>query len=364
MILFDISIAQGFFLIILLAVRSTKNRLAVHLLMVMLITIVLINLGYLTIRSQLLNYIPQLFGLPFGMMLLLGPLLYFYTRSVTDPSFRWKKSYLAHFIPYLIQLLNNIPFFFAGNNFWMAFINGFLSGHLAMPLTVRILYAFHYTHFALYLLLSLNWLRSVILHGRSDYFIPLASRIRWLRLLGGCFLILLICNISIFSYVLMHGLYTPLANYINTLVTSAIIYLVSFKLLLNPEPISPDFVQKNRTGLPLATADADKYLQRLKFLMDDSKMYADPDLKLALVAEKMELPPHQLSKLMNDALGKTFPDFVNEYRVKEFIRRINDSKYRSYSVFGIAMDVGFNSKSSFNNTFKKITGKTPSQFRK
>jgi AraC-like DNA-binding protein len=107
----------------------------------------------------------------------------------------------------------------------------------------------------------------------------------------------------------------------------------------------------------------EKYLFRLESLMNDEKIFTNPDLKLSVLSEYLKLPSHQVSKLINEKYGKSFNDFVNEYRVKEFISRLNDLKYRSKTIFGIALDTGFNSKSSFNTAFRKITGKKPSEYK-
>jgi len=97
--------------------------------------------------------------------------------------------------------------------------------------------------------------------------------------------------------------------------------------------------------------------------MNEKKIYLNPDLKLATMAEKLELPPHQLSKFINEKFNKSFTDYINGYRVNEFINRINHPDHKALTVYGIALEVGFNSKSAFNSAFKKITGKTPSEYK-
>src|SRR5437762_2389498 len=107
-ILFAISIAQGLFLVSLIAIRGSKNPLASRLISCMLVIMMVTNFGYLVARTGLLQYMPQAFGVPFGMMLLFGPLFYFYSKSVVENDFKWKKVYWLHFIPYLLQLLYNL----------------------------------------------------------------------------------------------------------------------------------------------------------------------------------------------------------------------------------------------------------------
>ena len=63
-------------------------------------------------------------------------------------------------------------------------------------------------------------------------------------------------------------------------------------------------------------------------------------------------------------MGKSFPDFINQYRIEEAKKRLLDPAKKHYTVLAIAEEVGFNSKSSFNNVFKKHVKMTPSEFRK
>ena len=74
--------------------------------------------------------------------------------------------------------------------------------------------------------------------------------------------------------------------------------------------------------------------------------------------------PHKLSEVLNSDLGKTFYDFINGYRVDDVRRRLAESESRNLNVLTLAMDAGFASKSTFNQVFKKLTGHTPSTYRK
>jgi AraC-like DNA-binding protein len=63
-------------------------------------------------------------------------------------------------------------------------------------------------------------------------------------------------------------------------------------------------------------------------------------------------------------MDTNFQDFINKYRVEEFIERLKNDQNNHFTLLGIATDVGFNSKSSFNAIFKKYKGLTPTQFKK
>ena len=98
--------------------------------------------------------------------------------------------------------------------------------------------------------------------------------------------------------------------------------------------------------------------------MKEEKPYLDPLLSINKLAEVTKMPQYKISKLLNNSLNQNFYDFVNGYRIEEIKSRLAKGEAESYSILGIAMDSGFNSKASFNRVFKKTTGVTPSAYLK
>ncbi len=115
-----------------------------------------------------------------------------------------------------------------------------------------------------------------------------------------------------------------------------------------------------RSGLK--AEDAERYHIQLIRLMETEKPYLEPKLTLSSLADEMGMSANHLSQVINQCEGKNFFDFVNSYRVDEYKQRSVDPAYQNFSILAIALDSGFNSKSSFNQVFKKFTGKTPSQY--
>jgi AraC-like DNA-binding protein len=122
--------------------------------------------------------------------------------------------------------------------------------------------------------------------------------------------------------------------------------------------------QAKYSGSRLGDQEAKQYAARLTSHMMSSKPYLNPDLTLPRLAAELDISAHYLSQVINEQFNVNFFDFVNRYRVEAFKERIGDSLYRNFSLLGIAFECGFNSKSAFNRVFKKITGLTPSQFKK
>ena len=72
---------------------------------------------------------------------------------------------------------------------------------------------------------------------------------------------------------------------------------------------------------------------------------------------------HNLSEVLNTILNQKFFDFINSYRVNKVKEDLTGHKKDHFTLFAIAIEAGFNSKSGFNSIFKRFTGRTPSQFR-
>ena len=83
--------------------------------------------------------------------------------------------------------------------------------------------------------------------------------------------------------------------------------------------------------------------------------------KLALITE---LSNSYLSQIINQSQGQNFFDFINAYRVEEVKSLLHHPDYAHYTILGVAQEAGFKSKSTFNSVFKKMTGMTPSDYKK
>jgi AraC-like DNA-binding protein len=98
--------------------------------------------------------------------------------------------------------------------------------------------------------------------------------------------------------------------------------------------------------------------------MERDKPYLSPELTMPELARKVGISKEMLSQVINRELHLNFNAFLNRYRVEEAKRKLKDPRENQFVILKIALDVGFNSKSSFNAVFKKTTGMSPSDYRK
>lgn len=122
--------------------------------------------------------------------------------------------------------------------------------------------------------------------------------------------------------------------------------------------------QKKYLKSGLKQKDVARYIKQLEKHMAESKPYLDRELSIFDLSKQLKIPRHFLSEVINEHMGKNFYNLVNDYRIEEVKKRLEDSKYRHLTILAIAYDSGFNAKSSFNTIFKEKTGMTPSEYQK
>ena len=105
-----------------------------------------------------------------------------------------------------------------------------------------------------------------------------------------------------------------------------------------------------------------QFKDKLESYMENHKPYTNPHLSINDLAGKLKMQPHVLSRVINESYEKNFFYFINEYRINEFKRKLEDPEYKKYKLLSIAFEVGFNSKSAFNRSFKKLTNYSPSEY--
>jgi TolB-like protein/class 3 adenylate cyclase/AraC-like DNA-binding protein/Tfp pilus assembly protein PilF len=127
---------------------------------------------------------------------------------------------------------------------------------------------------------------------------------------------------------------------------------------------SKDTSLVNKKKPLLAPELAEEYVKKLLAFIRDEKPYLDPELTLRSLSEQLDMQPNQLSWLINECLVKNYNDFINHYRIETFKSLAQDPANASITIMGLAYDSGFNSKTTFNKSFKKETGLTPKQFLK
>lgn len=161
-----------------------------------------------------------------------------------------------------------------------------------------------------------------------------------------------------------HDSYPFLESYGVIGLSAILFYIILYKLILSPSALIPKSEIKKYKASTLDTQRIQVYKDHLKQLFEEDKIFINNKLTVLDVAKEMDISRQHLSELFSVHLNTNFQDFLNEYRVEEFIQCLKDPAYENFTLLGIANEVGFNSKTSFYTTFKKIKGITPAAYKK
>lgn len=117
-------------------------------------------------------------------------------------------------------------------------------------------------------------------------------------------------------------------------------------------------------GFVIEAEKADEIMKRVTYLFEVEKLYRNEDISLQSLSEELSIPSYQISWIINKKMNVTFSGLVNSYRIEEVKKRLASSQEAGKTILEIAFDAGFNTKTSFNRVFKKLTRMTPSQYRR
>lgn len=240
----------------------------------------------------------------------LGPLFYCYIRQLTGTNQKFGRKDILHFFPLLVA-------------YWMP---GWLlpvSFVIYLYLSYRLIQHFY------------SRLQPTLMDKPRSEFRQLEKFVHWLGLL---------CVLWLFN--------------------DAVSFIIAFVLI----GLAAGVILKLDGNAQIATAltdrhDAKEKSRRLKAAVANNRFYEDAELTLTTLALKLNMHPHDVSRIINVGLGKNFSDFINEFRVREIARKMREPAFANLTLLGIAYESGFNSQRTFNRVFKEMTGKTPVEYK-
>ncbi|HEX8528780.1 MAG TPA: AraC family transcriptional regulator, partial [Cytophagales bacterium] len=141
----------------------------------------------------------------------------------------------------------------------------------------------------------------------------------------------------------------------------AILYWIGLKGYLHAqrgaEPAPP-----RKTGTAPPPEVAEEVMQALRRAMEEDRLYLDPELTVEKVGRHLQKPPKTVSSVLNGHAGKSFNQYVNEYRVEAVKRRMRAPAQPPLTLVGLAFECGFNSQATFQRAFRAATGQSPGDY--
>ena len=382
-ILNQISTYQGFFLGLILVNRK-ENKFSNNILSAILFSSALksfaidLYLKGLTLPVYLLSFI--LFPLSF----LYGPLIYFYTISMTGKINRFNKKHIYHFLPSLLAclifLFINICYYFNNQITIKDTSTFFIFSYLRIIIIV-----YNTTPLIVILYTMISWkILNRYYKDVMDYFSNNAGlRILWLKNFLGIIFILFLSSV-IASWLFIIKMKLSLLSQYFLIINFCFMVIIAFFLLRKPdifkythemleeftetiEIISEIYLKEEKRKYEkndIGDRKKDEYRVLLLNWMKEKKPYLKEDITLKNLADELSIPPHHLSIVINERFKQNFYSFINSYRVSDVIEKLNDPANSEKNILNLAYESGFNSKSTFNMAFKNITGKTPTEYKK
>lgn len=307
-----------------------------------------------------------------SLLMLFGPFLYYYILTLVSDKRQVQKKDLLHLIPFVLFNLYIL----------MASFSPGLSEKLniekiAPENNPPLLFLFFLIMTAIsgtvYFLLTINLFKKLDIQIFNHFSNATDIDLHWIRMLV---LIFGVVWTALISVTVIHHVFQMFSMVFCTdglfLSLSVFVLLIGYfglkqKIIYGTEDVTvPDDstkVQAKYSGSSLSDPEAKQLAEQLKKHLESSKSYLNPDLTLSQLATETGMSSHLLSQVINEQFKLNFFDFINQYRVEEFKTRMVDPNNTHFSLLGIALECGFNSKSAFNRIFKKVTGLTPTQYK-
>ena len=283
---------------------------------------------------------------------LTGPLIYFYVNSFLKKKDVFNYQSAMHLLPFLAAVMFLLLSYRQMNEFviWKSVLD--------LNFTILIL-----AQNLLYIVLSLLSMKTTTITFKGFYKnILISSRHPWLQILLVGFIVLWIVilhSFAIFMIVRRPGWCAYTAS-IYSLAAFLFINTIMFFLLLKPDVYYIIAKYKNNK---LRADDKSEYIQKLQYYMESQKPFLNPDITLETLANEISVNPRTLSQIINETYKKNFKSFILEYRIRESMKILADDKHSDLTILEVLYQVGFNSKSAFNNQFKLFTSLTPIEYR-
>lgn len=328
-----------------------------------------------------------LFYTPFILGLFIGPVLFLYVKAITNFNYALTKKDMLHFVPGVLYIIWCIVVVVVDKAVVKEY---YLMNGEADPDFDTWYQWMQKISIIIYLVASIRYYRKYKQYVYLETsFVEMAS-LRWLRNFLIAFAVL-----TVLPLLLEIASLLPALQAINQYITSwyyflafaVVVYYIAIngysavniplhRLRFQPQLLlqyyhSPkllagaavtedaafEVVEEKKEDIVLAT-----WKQKVKSLVEDEKLYEEPELTLSSLAKKMSTNTSVLSRVINQGFNASFNDFINEYRINAVKEKLQSGEQKIQTLLGIAYDCGFNSKATFNRAFKKTTGLSPKEW--
>lgn len=349
---------QSVFLIIIYIVSAKRGK-AINKYMLLLIGILLIGLlGKVIYNSGIYGKNFRFIAFSEFSALLFGSTIYLFTESVLNKT-KFKKTDLVHYVPGVTYSLFILFYFLIPED-------EVIKSRIKTGELQRVIYACHavglivnITYWFLGVKSFFNFKREVRNHASYEVHIHFIQN--FLYITGFVLFTWTVLFItSFFGYPMLERSVRP---YIWMFLTLLVLF-ITYYLMLSPEVLKeiPELKERKYTQSKLSIDDLEHLKLKLEMIMSEKKPYLNNKLLKSELAELLGVNSPELARLLNENVGMNFFEYVNYYRIKEFVSLAKTEKGKQLTFYGLAQEAGFNSKTTFNKSFKKLMGVSPSVY--
>ena len=349
---------QGFVLCLYIYQKRDLNRASVRMFLWFLFSLSFLNMMYGFLDLDVFKYYRPLHLFPFPYKWIIGPAFYFYIKYqfIETNQIKFNKREYILFLPAIAYGILRL--------YWFGIsINDEDSYRIT-----KVLVESNYFRIQEIILLNFNiilgFLSLKFVEKRSQeikILTRVGSSISWLKRFVWVFILINIFALIIFSsdLIIHKGKETFLFIYPLLIINVAYIYWIGFIGFSKPKYLFNIFKTNRESSERSIEID-----NKLQLAMQEDELFTNANLSLTELAFKLEIHPKELSSYINEIHQMNFSEYLNIHRIEKVKSLLASEDAKKYTLVTLAADAGFNSKSSFNATFKKVVGLTPSEYRK
>jgi AraC-like DNA-binding protein len=358
----------------LLVVNILLNRRSHHVsgifIVALLFWIIWLQLEFLALRRSFLVANGVFFGTRHGAWLAMGPLVYHYLLSRFGKLKAINFRTILHYAPFLAFTMA-IPVVIGETIPDRVISYGMLSV-LKFPMLAGswintaygYVFIFQFFHAAFYLCLSVALIIGFQKEAMSRSSDNRQNTLTVLKSIVIATMFFTVAAIFFIAVLLKSQWYVREMDYLYIVPMTLCVYVMSYFARSSPGPEGKDTPPVRYLQSKLEKAASAKYFEHVTRIINDKKLYLNPELRLSDLVEESGIGYHQLSEVINREAGVSFFEFINDFRITEVTNTLEDlhRQNKKINILEIAFASGFNNKVSFNKHFKKMKGRTPTAF--
>lgn len=367
-----LGVIQGVLLGVFFLTRGSEQPVANRMLGLLLLSLAMVTFEILMQYSGFITRAIHLVNFSEPLNFAIGPFAYLSFYGATRHLERLPKKQYLHLLPMVLYAIYCIWFFIQPAAYkYDSYLDAYQPDLAYIPVTLHIspdplglreiVNELTLLHLFIYSTLSVVTVRNAFKRNGLPFLSRDDAELSMLRTMSLQFVIIVVA-----VFVVKAGFQHDLGDYIIATVTTVFIYTVGGVVVRDSAFFATHAKHEPRPKYEKSSLTSEmsrSLIARLEALMEADKPHLDNGVSLPDLSRRLGVSPHHLSQVLNAELGQTFFEFIATHRVEEAKRILSGPDAATLRIEDVAESVGYYSKSAFNTAFKKLTGRTPSQYR-